>query len=434
MFNIDRVLCPLDFSEMSSVAYDYAQTFARHFRSPLYLEHVIEPFSSVYNYYPLFESWEDVRVREARKHLERFIALHGHGVPALQTAVHQGPAPESILKFAAAKSVNLIVMGTHEHSGAMGSVTEKVMRKSRCPVLVVRITGSGLSARGAETKDIRLRKIVFCTDFSQASNQGLAYALSLAAEFGAGLTLVHVLEGAPAGSTLEKASDAAAQRILALIPPEAATCRSIRTAIRAGKPHEQIIQLTAQEQADLVVMGVRGRSALNLVVFGSTTHQVIQSGTCPVLAVQANSQPWTRRTVSAEKGDLVMSGFSRAELRKALQAELEFLKQGGYRQPSQNPRWATSIFLDSPTCINRGDPRRTHSCKECPLAEFVPPEGWETAFPCHHIPLTPAGDTLNSMEPRGDQKEPGEMVEGWLQVKIREIDSQLSESSRRPAG
>jgi nucleotide-binding universal stress UspA family protein len=58
----------------------------------------------------------------------------------------------------------------------------------------------------------------------------------------------------------------------------------IATAVRIGKAYEQIIQFALESQIDLAVMGVRGRGALDLAVFGSTTYRVMQWGPCPVLA------------------------------------------------------------------------------------------------------------------------------------------------------
>jgi nucleotide-binding universal stress UspA family protein len=55
--------------------------------------------------------------------------------------------------------------------------------------------------------------------------------------------------------------------------------------VRIGRAYKEIIQLACEKDADLVIMAVRGRNALDLAVFGSTTYRVIQLGTCPVLAV-----------------------------------------------------------------------------------------------------------------------------------------------------
>lgn len=128
-----------------------------------------------------------------------------------------------------------------------------------------------------------------------------------------------------------------------------------------------------------------------------------------------------------------MKGNDRAAVLNVLKDELAFLEHGGYREPSRNPWKASSIFLDSPTCINRGDPKRSRACTECPLMEFVPPEGREATFPCHHIPLTQSGDTVNSVERWGDQNELEEIVKSWLEMKIQEMELQVLES-KRPRG
>ncbi len=60
----------------------------------------------------------------------------------------------------------------------------------------------------------------------------------------------------------------------------------IKTAVRIGKPYQQIIQFAEEAQIDLVSMGVRGRGALDIAVFGSTTYRVMQLGPCPVLTAR----------------------------------------------------------------------------------------------------------------------------------------------------
>jgi nucleotide-binding universal stress UspA family protein len=130
-----------------------------------------------------------------------------------------------------------------------------------------------------------LSRILFCADFSENSERALNYAISATAEYDAELTLLHVLEGFPSPAKTEEAIAAATERLDKLIPPEGRKALKIKTAVRIGKPYWQIIQLAREAQIDLVTMGVRGRGALDLAVFGSTTYRVMQLGSCPVLAV-----------------------------------------------------------------------------------------------------------------------------------------------------
>jgi nucleotide-binding universal stress UspA family protein len=169
----------------------------------------------------------------------------------------------------------------------VGSVTERVMRSASCPVLAVRGPSRDSEAAGEERGHIHhLSRILFCTDFSENSERALTYALSVRAEYDAELTLLHVLEEALSPAKTEKAIAAATERLAKMIQPDASNTLKIRTAVRVGKAYRQIVDHAVETQSDMVVMGVRGRGALDLAVFGSTTYRVMQLGPCPVLAVQ----------------------------------------------------------------------------------------------------------------------------------------------------
>jgi nucleotide-binding universal stress UspA family protein len=171
----------------------------------------------------------------------------------------------------------------------MGSVTNRVMRRAPCPVLAIcnppQESVSTDTAAGKE-RGHHLSRVLFCTDFSEGSERALSYAISATAEYDGELTLLHVLEEVPSKAKTEEAIAAATERLNKLIPPEERKTLKTKTAVRIGKPYRQIIQLALEAQIDLVAMGVRGRGAVDLAVFGSTTYRVLQLGPCPVLAVQ----------------------------------------------------------------------------------------------------------------------------------------------------
>ena len=105
----------------------------------------------------------------------------------------------------------------------------------------------------------------------------LRYALSPAASTHATLTLLHAVDGPAA---LE--SEAWRVRLRALIRPASTT---VLTAVVEGEAWRDILRFAADRRTDLVVLGVERRGALDLAVFGSTTHRVRQGATCPVLTV-----------------------------------------------------------------------------------------------------------------------------------------------------
>jgi len=79
---------------------------------------------------------------------------------------------------------------------------------------------------------------------------------------------------------------------------------------------------------------------------------------------------------------------------EVLRYELNFLEQGGYGNWDSTPWGPASIFQDSLTCPNHGDPTRPHACRECVLYDFVSEEYQTEDVPCHHIPLNKQGDTI----------------------------------------
>jgi nucleotide-binding universal stress UspA family protein len=292
MLRIERILCPVDFSEPSAKAYDSAQSLARHYQAKLFLQHVVDFVLPAYAYYAdaiyinqLFQTIRD----GARKQLQDFAKSHTRSGVHPECLVHEGGVADSILSFAAAQNVDLIVMGTHGLKGvdrvALGSVAEKVLRKARCPVLVSRKAGQGVAAPQGRQDSVHLRRVIFCTDFSDPARGALEYALSVAAEYDAEITLLHVLEDVQRLDNIQEAIATATKQIDKLVPAERREAAKIKTMVRIGRDYEQIIQFASDIQADLLIMAVRGRNALDLAVFGSTTYRAIQLGPCSVLAV-----------------------------------------------------------------------------------------------------------------------------------------------------
>jgi len=298
MLEIKIILCPVDFSEFSIRAYHHALSLAEHYRAKLVAQHIVE--LSRYPYADYVASTGDYAefcrvLRDGDKQqLQQFVRQHTHGEIRPELVVTQGTAPDCILSFAQAQKADLIVMGTHGRRGydrlVLGSVTNRVMRRTPCPVLAVcRPPHEPMSADIAAGEECshahHLNRILFCTDFSENSEQALNYAISATTEYDAELTLLHVLEDVPSPAKTEEAIATATRQLDKLIPPEGRKTVKVRMAVRVGKPYQQIIQLALETQVDLVVMGVRGRGALDLAVFGSTTYRVLQLGPCPVLAV-----------------------------------------------------------------------------------------------------------------------------------------------------
>jgi hypothetical protein len=111
------------------------------------------------------------------------------------------------------------------------------------------------------------------------------------------------------------------------------------------------------------------------------------------------------------------------DILELLEDELDFVEKGGYGRSVRTPWFQNSIFQDSNSCLNYGYPYRAHPCNECSLFDFVSAEYQKATVPCHFIPLSDTGETIEDLETRGSQARLEETLKSWLRAKISEIRS-----------
>ncbi len=142
MPQFERVLVPLDFSELSDTVLRYGVELTRPGGTTILL-HVLEPlplhFESAFGTFVNTEGL--MRIREnAEKLLEEAKAKYPERT--FVTELKEGKASALVLDAAKRHGVNLIVMGTHGRGGLehlfLGSVAARVVRRASCPVMTVR--------------------------------------------------------------------------------------------------------------------------------------------------------------------------------------------------------------------------------------------------------------------------------------------------------
>jgi nucleotide-binding universal stress UspA family protein len=146
MIDLHRILVPTDFGKSSENALTYAVAFAQKFGAEICLLHVVQDLAvffpeAVFTMPPPAPPLEQF-IAAARTALERVVSgLNVDGV-IVHSEIGVGPPFDEIVRVAREKNVDLIVMGTHGHTGLahilLGSVAEKVVRRAPCPVLTVR--------------------------------------------------------------------------------------------------------------------------------------------------------------------------------------------------------------------------------------------------------------------------------------------------------
>lgn len=143
MIELKRILIPTDFSDNSAVALKYAIAFADQFGAAVDVIHVLEPPPAglLLSYQALDEVSEQMK-KNAQQQLEDLQSQWSdYCFPVTQTVLEGHPFVE-IVRFARENNSDLIVLGTHGRGAVghmlMGSVAEKIVRKSPCPVLTIR--------------------------------------------------------------------------------------------------------------------------------------------------------------------------------------------------------------------------------------------------------------------------------------------------------
>jgi nucleotide-binding universal stress UspA family protein len=311
MIAINHILSPVDFSAFSQHALQHAVQLARWFDSTLTVLYVYPhpaapppvlfgglPGPLPLEPYPALTVSPEVAHQDVMARLAKFAATVDTSGVQLHITARAGTAVRGILDEATASHSDLIVLGTHGHGGfdrwMLGSVTEKILRKASCPVVTIPPPAPE-SAGGARM----FARILCPVDFSDWSLKALEYAMTLAKEADADLLLMHVIEGVAdvrhwqqpiIPSILEYlrlSEQNALQRLRALIPADArAWCRPHEMLV-TGKPYEEILRVSREQDAHLIVMGVHGRNPIDLLFFGSTTNHVVRGAACPVLTLKA---------------------------------------------------------------------------------------------------------------------------------------------------
>jgi len=283
---LKNVLFTTDFSPISQTALLFAESVARRYGSMLTVAHAISPVET--RMVPP-EGWGACQQAMDEAACERMNVLDQR----LRTLPHQvviehGLVGDVIAELIEKTNADLLVMGTHGRSGVsrllMGSVAEEIFRQAPCPVLTIGPRVSVQASHEAEFKEI-----IFATDLNPES-LAAPYALSLAQEFQARLTLVHVVpRDAGPGAYSEYSVEAWTNDLRSLVPADAELWCRPECEVRFGVPADGILDVAAERHADLIVLGVHstaGRVRAATHAIAATAHSVVSWAACPVLTVR----------------------------------------------------------------------------------------------------------------------------------------------------
>ena len=295
---LKRVLVATDFSPSSQKAMHYALALARAHGSKVYLAHVVSSLGFTIAEGDVMCMAQDVAARDMSGLEEEWARRGEFAGIAHESVVCCGVVWEQLRQIVDCEHIDLLVMGTHGRTGlrkiVMGSVAEEVFRHAKYPVMTV-----GPSVSDTCAVSGRFQHILFPSNFKETSRNALLYAVELANQEHAQLTLLHVISPMPVdetgigwyvGSDLnlrrEQARSTALEQMKAMLALAPALLEKPELAVEFGFTAEEIMVTAAKRSADLILMGVRAGRADASHAPWSIAHQVVHEAHCPVLTVR----------------------------------------------------------------------------------------------------------------------------------------------------
>jgi nucleotide-binding universal stress UspA family protein len=283
----ERILVPLDGSELAEGALPYAEGIATRLHSEVILLTTCTP--------------GDCLERPLRAYLEKRAGeLSSLGIKASPLVV-QGNAADEILDFAGRNDINLIIISTHGCTGlsiwSLGSIANKVLQKSHIPILLIR-------SRELETvlREKELQRILVPLDGSQFAEGVIPYVEGLSKGMDSEVILITVNEplqipdivrhtagfdGEKHEKELTVRTEKQVKRYLSK-KESALRDKGVKVSSTSllGQPTQTILQYAEDNSVSLIVLSTHGFSGVIKWAFGSTASKIIESSPKPVLMVR----------------------------------------------------------------------------------------------------------------------------------------------------
>lgn len=292
---LEHVLCPVDFSESTTVGVRTGLSLARRFGARVTLLHVLpglqSPFRVPVDAEDLYDQWD----REAHERLDVVVQQARAAGIAAKAQLTRGSAVHEIAGAAREGEAGLIVVPTHSRAGLdrllYGSVAERVVRVADVPVLTVPPSLD-------PDAEFAPRSILVATDFSPAAEGAFRTAVEAAQSFNASLVLAHVF-------TFEHVSDEGTDWWRPTLTHDQVetsvklvTSKLDRLADRARRlglevttdlsqgsnPAAEIVRLAQEDAVEMVVAAKHG-GFLRHLLLGSTAEKLVRSCPVPLLTV-----------------------------------------------------------------------------------------------------------------------------------------------------
>lgn len=295
---MDKILVPLDGSELGELALDYAQELATSLNSEVHLVSACEKLSE-----------EDKHICELYLHkaAEKFRSQlkEAGAILEVKTVAIAGEPSSAILDYAEKQGIGLIIIVSHGRSGIMtwatGGTANKIIHRAPMPVLLIR---AAIPAASRETG--LFTKILVPLDGSEMGEAVLPYVQAIASKLTCQVVLLRVVEPVQHLRSIAlqlpeqdvTAMQAEAKPYLARIQADAESyligarqqcgdiLDSVLTVLKTGDAAREILNVAEEEGVSLVAMSSHGKTGMTQWMLGSVSNKVLQAGKSPLLLVK----------------------------------------------------------------------------------------------------------------------------------------------------
>jgi nucleotide-binding universal stress UspA family protein len=281
MYQLNRILVPIDFSTHSANALQFAVLFAQRYGAEITMLHVdefeVSPMGAAQVESEEISIYHRQKISYLEQQFEKLRKQYGAAGVALRSQIKSGRAYKVIVEESELQEYDLIVIATrgltHLSSQLIGATAERVVRLSRQPVL---------SIQAAPDPGMRVTSVLCPTDLSTAANYAISYALSVARQNDATLYIQYISE-------LEKPeSEKEIRARLPLLTEHHPLAESVRVEYvfdRDVDPSNAIVRFANDRDVSLIVMSTHGKKGIRRVFIGNNTAEVVRRSSRPVLTI-----------------------------------------------------------------------------------------------------------------------------------------------------
>jgi nucleotide-binding universal stress UspA family protein len=288
---IKNILVPVDFSDPSNKALQYALALARQFDSRVLLAHIVaDPALATPTFPTESHAFAYALYEAATKDIQKLIPASDKMAKQVETIVRIGDIDSDLLAIVQEKAIDLVVMGTHGRRNParwfIGSVTERMLRQLPVPVLTI---------SHAKPESGGIHHILYASDMQEQSNSGFRAAAAWAKATSSKLTVIHVIQhleyvwgGALNGYMRAQSAEMvrmARKHLHEFVNREKPDGIEVDSLVVEGQPYEEILRAAEANHCDLIILNLQSKNLVDRAFLGATAERVVRLSPLPVLSI-----------------------------------------------------------------------------------------------------------------------------------------------------